>query len=262
MFKGFFDESNRDPAEVKFIMAGWTAKVDEWERFSQAWYECLSQKPAIEYFKTYEADNLSDQFYKLTHDDAAEKKLALAHVISQYRIRGYISTAAHTILDGRPKELRKMMGTRVYDWAFVALITKVLTDHLELGEREQIDFTFDGCSELRSCIESYEKMKEEWPPSMRELAGEVIPGDDRKLVALQSADLLAGEHSAYLRTGMKDTPYLALEIANIPVLSVEAAVPPMIDEFLEYSREVYERARIVHEAIKYLKEKGIKLDDF
>jgi hypothetical protein len=94
------------------------------------------------------------------------------------------------------------------------------------------------------------------------LPGEVIPGDDRKLVALQAADLLAGERSAYLKSGIKETPYLALENANIPIMITESHPPLLINDLLKYSQEVYERARIVAEIIKDLKEEGIELDDF
>ena len=55
MFRGFFDESNRNPNEATFILAGWTASVEEWERFSEVWQQCLDEKPAIGYFKSSEA---------------------------------------------------------------------------------------------------------------------------------------------------------------------------------------------------------------
>ena len=39
MFRGFFDESNKSPSDIQFVMAGWTATVEEWERFSVAWHD-------------------------------------------------------------------------------------------------------------------------------------------------------------------------------------------------------------------------------
>ncbi len=77
MFKGFFDECNRNPSEILFVMAGWVASVDEWERFSESWDTCLHQHPRIEYFKSDEANNPSGEFGKLTIADGNAKNLLL-----------------------------------------------------------------------------------------------------------------------------------------------------------------------------------------
>jgi len=42
MLRGFFDESNRNPKDIHFLIAGWTGRVDEWEKFTRAWDDCLS----------------------------------------------------------------------------------------------------------------------------------------------------------------------------------------------------------------------------
>src|SRR5260370_40131881 len=109
MFRGFFDETNRNPEELIFVMAGWTATVQDWEKFSDAWQECFSQKPKIEYFKTYETN------HQLGPLAAREKKLALVKVISEHKLRGYVAMVEHDVLRNRPKRLRKLMGTRIYD---------------------------------------------------------------------------------------------------------------------------------------------------
>lgn len=263
MFRGFFDESNRNPSDLQFVMSGWTARVEEWEKFSEDWQRCLSQKPSIKYFKSYEANSLSDEFYRFSVADAKAKQLALAKVISNHGVRGYIATAKHDILSGRPKKLRKSMGTRIYDWAFIAMVSTVLIDFLERGERsEKIDFIFDDCKELRACIESCELIMAKFPPSMQKIAGKIIPGDDRELVGLQAADLLAGEHSAYLRTGTKDIPYSELINADVPIREFPAGPPQaMIKELIQYAQGVYEREELVSVLLKSLKAKGVTLAD-
>src|ERR1035437_1182133 len=115
-------------------MAGWTATVDEWERFSEAWEDCRSRHPSIKYFKHYEAKHPSGEFHKLTIADGNAKILALAKVISHYDVRGYIATVKHSILSSRPEQLRKLMGTRIYDWAFIAMVSTILEDFLNRGE--------------------------------------------------------------------------------------------------------------------------------
>jgi len=256
MFRGFFDESNKSPSDIQFVMAGWTATVEEWERFSASWQHCLSELPALSHFHTR-----SEKFRKLSSTDKDKKKLALARVVASHKVRGYIATVKHEIFSDKPEQLRKLMGTRIYDWAFMAIIPAVIFDHLERGERSRIDFIFDGCSELRACIEGYEQERQKWTPSMQAAAGTVIPGDDEELIGLQAADLLAGEHSIFLNTGVKEAPYAELINAGIPIKEVEASPPINLAPLYQYARGVFEREDVVREFIKLLKENGLTIND-
>jgi hypothetical protein len=261
MFRGFFDEGNRNPLDIMFVMAGWLASVEQWEIFTSKWQACLDAKPAIKYFKSSEADTLDGEFLKCLRSDAEAKKLALAKVIGGSLVYGYVVSQPHELLKEKPDRLRKFMGTRIYDWAFMALIPKVLFESLESGRREKIDFVFDGCSELRACIESYERQRLEWPPSVQAVAGEIIPGNDKELAALQAADLLTSQHCVYLKTGIVEPPYAQMKQNRIIEFSPN---PPMevIGSLIAYAKDVYERAELVHELVDDLKARGIKLDDF
>jgi len=258
MFRGFFDESNRDPNSIHFLLAGWTATVKEWERFTEAWSQCLAAAPSISYFKWSEAKGLSDEFERFSRKTADEKKLALANVIAKHSLRGYIVSAPHEMLAGKPKELKKIMASRIFDWAFMSLIPTVIEDMLERGElMEKIDFIFDGCTELRACIESYERERVEWPPSMRQIAGEVIPGDDHDLVGLQAADFLAGEVSLYLKTTQPSAFYKAM-LNQIPLVQTEV-LPHLIQKTQEmsaYDQRVFERQAATREMMKIHKRTG------
>jgi hypothetical protein len=250
MLKGFFDESNRNPSEVQFIMAGWIATIEEWENFSEAWQECLSQSPKVEFFKSSDAK-------------CDAKRLSLARLIADHRMRGYVFTAKRELLATKPKQfslLKGRVGMRIYDWAFIKTITAVVIDFLERGEREKIDFVFDECKELGACIDSYEEQRKQWPPSMQHVAAVIGPGNDEDLVGLQAADLLAGEHSDYLRTATRSAAYA--ELTKTPIL-VSAASPPLqLEMFLQYAKDVQARAELVHGMIKILKQNGVNLDDF
>jgi hypothetical protein len=251
MFRGFFDESNRNPKDVTFILAGWTASVEEWERFSEAWQACLLERPALDYFKSSQARSNA-------------KRIGLANVISSHPLRGYVATVKHEILSNKPKKLRLlkgMTGMRVYDWALMGIVERILIDYLDRGERsEKIDFVFDDCSELEACMGSYRVQKPKWPPSMRRIAGMITQGDDRHIAGLQAADLFAGEHSAYLRTGQKSSVYMAF--ASVPIVDFAVSPPPVMDSLLQYSQDVQQRAELVHEILKLLKATGVNLDDF
>jgi len=251
MFRGFFDESNRNPNDGIFILAGWTASVEEWKRFSEAWQACLLERPALEFFKSSRARSNT-------------KRIGLADVISSHNLRGYVATVKHEILSNKPKNLsilKGMTGMRVYDWALMGIVERILVDYLDRGERsEKIDFVFDHCSELAACIESYRLQKPKWPPSMQHIAGMIAPGDDQNIAGLQAADLFAGEHSAYLRTGQKSPVYMTL--SRIPIAEFPISPPPVMESLLQYSQDVQQRAEFVHKILKSLKESGVRLDDF
>jgi len=251
MFRGFFDESNRNPNDVTFILAGWTASVEEWERFSEAWQTCLLENPELDYFKSSEA-----------RSDA--KRRDLANIISGHNLRGYVATVKHEILRNKPKKLsllKGMTGMRVYDWALIGLVERIFVDYLDRGERsEKIDFVFDECTELAACIESYRLQKPKWPPSMQHIAGTIAPGNDRDIAGLQAADLFAGEYSEYLRTGEKTSVYTTL--ASVPIIELPVSPPPVMESLLRYSQDVQMRAELVHEMLKSLKKAGVNLDDF
>jgi hypothetical protein len=203
---------------------------------------------------------LSGQFYRFNTISSEAKRLALARVISGQNVRGYITTVDHEILKGRPSSLKKRMGGRIYDWGLISMVTTVLQDLIQRGHTsEKIDFVFDGCKELRTCIAGYESQREKFPLSMRRIAGEIIPGDDIELAGLQAADLLAGEYSTYLKTGTKGASYEALAnpIREFPAKSPEAK----LKELIQYAKEVDEREKLVIDIMKSMKSKGLTLDD-
>jgi uncharacterized protein DUF3800 len=264
MLKVFCDECNRHKSDVHFIFAGWTAKANDWETFSDAWNECLTDKPKIGYFKTYEADSLQDEFRFMNRSQAELKKLSLARVICRFRkcVSGYVTTVPHEYLLRKPQRVKKLVGTRVYDWGFISIVSTILEHSLYLRESETIDFVFDKCSELQSNINEYEaRGRSCFPPALRKIAGTIIPGDDKLLCGLQAADLLCGQQSVYMRTGCKPEPLAELETAKVPVLVMPASPPRQMADVLRYAEGVVKREDMVREMLKYLKAQGIKLND-
>jgi len=261
MLRGFFDESHRDSKDKQFIMAGWLASVDEWERISDAWQACLMAHRKINYFKSYEAYNLNGQFLKFSKSERDAKCLALAKVIASHHVRGYIATANHKIIQNKPKRLGKMMGTRIYDWGFMTIISTVLQERSSNLEKQKIDFIFDKATELRSCIESYEEIRQKLPASQKQIAGEAIPGDDKELAGLQAADLFAGEVSYQIKHKKVRPPFSILVNSGNLIYHAPAIPPQGIEGAWKYAHEVYQRKELVSEIIKELKEKGITLDD-
>jgi hypothetical protein len=151
-------------------MGGFLGSVEEWERASDAWDACLHATPSIEYFKDSERKSLDGQFVKFNRATADAKVLALATTISQFALLGFCATVSYTWFMHRDaKASRGYVGARVYDWGFLTATSGVL-QHLDSKHpgSDLVDFIFDSRTELRACIEIYDRMKADrfsrtWP---------------------------------------------------------------------------------------------------
>ena len=265
MFKAFFDESGGPESSKALIMGGFLGRVEEWERASDAWDECLHQSPAIDYFKRREAQGLNGQFQGWDRSIAEKKVLDLATVGSRFKLLGMCAIVPFGIFDGRdPKVTKGMMGTRAYDWGFAGAV-KIVLQHMKetMPEDEKVDFVFDDHSALAPNIDIFYKMKKD--PFFKEFmspAGGCMPDDDKKVVALQMADLLAWEFSNHGKTRtMSDILKLIRENNQIIYLRCD---PPMQTNptmrLYQLGHEVYA------EAVEFLKQikkprEGLTVDE-
>jgi hypothetical protein len=260
MATGFFDESGRTQIDSHLILAGWTASIPEWEAFTEEWNECLHSRPSIEYFKFSEAAQLDGQFKQFSRASADAKKIALAELINCHPLRGYVTATNRNLLVGKPTQLKKMMFARPYDWSFMLLVMSVLGDRCDKGEiAERIDLVFDKCSELKRCIESYEKQRMSLPFLFRQIAGTAMPGDDRELSGLQAADFLAGELCSFTRTSETSQFYRAM-LKGKPIVQLATNdAPKKLRDKLEEARNVLSVHEFLTDIFKLLKKEGVNL---
>jgi hypothetical protein len=95
-----------------------------------------------------------------------------------------------------------------YPICFHTLVASVLQVQAALDRESRVDFVFDEKSDgLRKCIGSYENWKKIatrlGPISLAtvQLAGTIIPTNDRDVLPLQAADLLAGQFTSEIKAG-------------------------------------------------------------
>ena len=230
MFRAFFDESGTDPKKNKaLVLGGFLGSVEEWERASDAWDACLHATPSIEYFKDSERKSLDGQFVKFNRATADAKVLALATTISQFALLGFCATVSYTWFMHRDaKASRGYVGARVYDWGFLTSTSGVL-QHLDSKHpgSDLVDFIFDSRTELRACIEIYDRMKADRFFAHMARAGECIPGDDKQLAALQMADLLAGECCDHMDTKERSDAFITIRDNN-RIVHVPCLPPPQL----------------------------------
>lgn len=186
-------------------MGGFVASVDEWSRIEDAWEDCLHQHPRIEFFKNYECQNLSGQFWQFNRDQADKKMLDLAAVIGGFDLQGLCAIVPH-VLGDLDKAARKYVqqAVKVYDWGFITA-TKMTFQWMEpQPDSEKVDFIFDEHSALNFNIENFNSNKiDPFLADYMRHAGTCTPAEDEDVAALQMSDLLAGEFSTEGETGIR-----------------------------------------------------------
>ncbi len=254
MLRAFFDESGTNPKVNKaLVVGGFLGSVEEWERASDAWDECLHGHPSIEYYSHKEAQSLAGQFVRFNRTSADAKTLALADTISRFSIIGVCATVLYRWFVQRDAEAaRGIMGTRVYDWGFLTATSGVLqyADVYDPGD-EKVDFVFDARTELSACIGIYNEMKMNpfFLKSVMRRAGECSPGDDKQIAALQMADLLSWEFSKAGETRTKSAA-LNLIIEKNKIIHLPCLPPRQLPDTLRLQKFA---AQVHAEAINFLR---------
>jgi hypothetical protein len=218
--KAFFDESGLDPSKDKaLILGGFLAPVGEWERVSDLWDECLHESPSVEFFSSRKCSE--------------EKTNRLAQVIAHSDLQGFCASVPHVYFANRdPRASRKVTGTRIYDWGFLTATSGILQYMKRVHPSEKVDFVFDRRNELNACIGTYNEMKSCGWPDLMKWAGECIPGDDKELMPLQMADLLAGEFLA-LANGNGPSEAWKIIAGAHPVAHLKGYLPVASQRILE-----------------------------
>jgi hypothetical protein len=204
MYRCFVDDSGRDSEDIALILGAWAARVEFWDTWSDRWVEGLERERRIDYFKNSEARALKGCFDGFTRTEASVKQAELATLLTNVPVIGFIVTIDRrmykAIVEGQAVRHRGKVLPDLRDPFFVAfhhLVPLVITWHFHLGVTDRIDFIFDGNDSdvaLRRSRVMYESIKSSMTdePSYP-LMGSIHPGDDKELMPLQAADLLAGQ---------------------------------------------------------------------
>jgi Protein of unknown function (DUF3800) len=227
--RAVFDESGTDPRGPAFVMGGFLSTVKEWELAVDAWNACLHQPPSINAFHHVEAQNRSGDFRGWSKEDCDAKVLSLAWTIARFGLQGFVTIISHSWFVPRDKRASfGMFGSRIYDHAFLRVVSCV-TDyvHRAVPGDDKVDFIFDRRPELKQCIRVYEELRE----SSWRRSGSCLPGDDKSNVALQMADLLAGEFLKIVETQKKSVAVACINTAQ-PVFHLRCTPPKWFPQML------------------------------
>jgi Protein of unknown function (DUF3800) len=258
MLRAFFDESGTDPSSPALVMGGFVGSVEEWEKAVDSWEATRTHHPKIDYFKRKEYVSLRGQFQGFLREDADAKVAQLAAVIQSFDLQGFCITVTHEFFTHRNAEIsRRMFGSRVYDWAFLFSVIGALEYVCaEVAGDDKVDFIFDERTELNECIPFIRDLKEKGTLPCNHRFGTCIPGDDKILVPLQMADMLAGEFSSSLVTNIA-APSLVHATGKRGFIHIPAPVP----EFIPDIQSLHSAARKIVERMDVAKKKYFRDGD-
>lgn len=193
--QAYVDDSASEIGDKRLFLAGYVNSATEWIAFSNAWDAVLRAKPSIGYLRMVEAQNLRGEFAGWSKPDRDAKLLSLAGVIEQFRFWFVAISVSRRdygeiVTPAAPYPLKSP-----YSGCFWGIIHMLAQYHDSLGLEDipPVDFIFDEQGGLgNSAALFFEWLKEDQSPKIKSLIGSTpIFRDDKKVVALQAADMLA-----------------------------------------------------------------------
>lgn len=189
----YIDDSATDMRDRRLFMAGYLTRADKWALFTEAWDEELRSPPSIEYLRMVEANNLRDQFKGWTEQARDEKLRGLARVIRHFEPFSFEFSISRELNDKilKPVSLRGL-GNAHFSCCF-SVVSGVARFAASQGIRAPIQFVFDQQEGVDKDIGLlFDMMKQHLPSQAQKLiSGAPQFEDDKKLLPLQAADMLA-----------------------------------------------------------------------
>lgn len=201
MLSAFMDDSGSEGKGPVFVLAGFISYTEIWERFSASWAECLTKPPALPYLKMSQAKRLHDTFRGWSSADRDERIKQFTDVILAQKVMTANVFALYWDDFRRARdEHPEVADCHAYDMLFHGVMASVTRNLLKLDIPQSVEFVFDeqGYAGSRS-IATYQSMKWKLPDELTmQVAGSPRLADDKIVLPLQAADLLAWHVRRYL----------------------------------------------------------------
>lgn len=197
----FVDDSASDIGDRRLFLAAYVNSAASWIEFGHDWRVALAEPRGIAYLKMAEAQNLSGQFKGWSVAERDAKILRLVRVIATHRpwsIHCSVSRSdyARIVAPVAPYPLKQP-----YFSCFWGVIQTSADYHLRLEHERPADiypippleYVFDEQGGIGTDAALwYAWLKQSREPAVAALMGDQpIFGDDKEMVALQAADMLA-----------------------------------------------------------------------
>lgn len=193
MLRAFIDDSDIGRHPV-YVLAGWIAPVEAWAKFSDEWAAVLAMRPRIDYFKYSEAMNFSGEFNGICEASRNEKMAILYNLIEEYKLNGVSAIIDHSVFKRTLARSGHKLAKNPYFMIFYLMARNILEYCKNKGGDEKIDMVFDyQPGQVGIVLQAWEFFVRTAPAEYsRFFNNPPIFQDDKKTVALQAADFVAG----------------------------------------------------------------------
>lgn len=194
MLKGFFDDSGSDGERIPFVIGGYVLSIDQWAQFADDWKAELDREPKVEFFHMTDAAQGYGPFIGMPWEFRKCKVRDMLGVIKKHNPDGLYTWTSW-------ENYRAIVGPEVVGYMknpYMLLYSVIQETILDYQKRkgifpERIELCFDQQGELGNFARMfYLPTKDAMPPEIQQmLGGEPDIKDDKLVVPLQAADLLA-----------------------------------------------------------------------
>jgi len=199
MLTAFIDDSDSEPSGQVFVLAGFVASRDRWDKFTEEWDKALAGPPRpLDYFKMVEANSLKGQFSDWTEDERNLKLRELTLIISQYAQFAIRATLGWK--DFKDVQAQYAYPQEPYDALFQTIMALAVKGTMRLPIPDKVEFIFDEQGDAgKRARETFEMAKEFIPPNLLEFVPyEPLHRSDREFLPLQAADMSAWQSRRFL----------------------------------------------------------------
>lgn len=190
--QAYIDDSASDIGDRRYYLAGLINTADKWADFSDEWAAELASQPAISYFRNVEAQNYRGPFKGWTRKQRVYKLERLASVAARYRPWTFEVSLNRREFDRiyKPNTLHAL--SHPFQICFVLVMEIVARLHETEKFEVPVDFIFDETKGLGDLIIIMFDWIKDYQPHWRNALGSTpVFRDDKKIMPLQAADMLA-----------------------------------------------------------------------
>ncbi|NKM59279.1 DUF3800 domain-containing protein [Rhizobium anhuiense] len=210
-YQAYFDESGSSDSEV-YCIAGWIATSEVWKEVSIQWQAMLDEHPRLRFWHTKEAISLRGEFRDKQVWNRANRDARLAKALEiamSNDIMGYASVIF-------AKDYKEVFGhlDKKFGWHFYRILAGTLISDLgkyliEKDPAHPCEVTFDENQTHFSAMTSgWRELVNSAPIEFRHLLpSEIKFADDRDVIPLQIADLLAWDLRRSMSAELAGTTY-------------------------------------------------------
>jgi len=191
MLQGYVDDSGSDEQSNAFVLAGFMMNATQWAAFSDDWDAQLRRTPNIDYFKMSEAISRNGEFLGWPREFILCKVKDLLSVIEDHRPVGI---GSYLFWPEFAKYMHPYSELKPYALLFGAIFESIEKHQIVEGifpEAIDVDFDDQG-SAGQFALQVYPRFKQVSRPETQRMLGRMpLMLDDKKVLPLQAADMLA-----------------------------------------------------------------------